>query len=227
MRVKICGITKADQGQAIARMGATALGFICVPTSPRYITPEQIRNIIEKLPPNIDKIGVFVNTKTNLISEIVMNTKLNGVQLHGEESPEFCYQLHQLIPHVEIIKALRIKSPQDLIRANIYVNHVNTVLLDAYHPDKFGGTGQTLDWQIIKKFNPNLPWLLAGGITPDNVTKAMQQFLSNFQDKQDNIKLTNKTFSGIDLSSGVETSPGDKDLAKVTRLFENLAQIKL
>lgn len=224
MRVKICGITKPDQGQAIARMGATALGFICVPASPRYITPEKIQNIVEKLPRNIDKIGVFVNATTDLISEIVFNTKLNGVQLHGDEPPDFCHQLRQLIPNnIEIIKALRIKSAQDLVTANIYTNNVDTLLLDAYHPDKLGGTGQTLDWQIIQEFYPNIPWLLAGGLTPDNITEAIQHFLKNSEYQ---VKLTNKNFCGIDLSSGVETAPGNKDLDKVTRLFESLAKLQ-
>ncbi|MGB3509813.1 MAG: phosphoribosylanthranilate isomerase [Microcoleaceae cyanobacterium] len=223
MRVKICGITKPEQGKAIADMGATALGFICVPASPRYITPAKIRNIVDKLPTNIDKIGVFVNTTTELISEIVTNTKLNGVQLHGDESPYFCHQLRHLIPNVEIIKALRIKSSEDLIKANIYANYVDTLLLDAYHPDKLGGTGQTLDWQIIKEFNPNIPWLLAGGLTPDNVTKAIKQFLFTSEEK---VKPTHKNFCGIDLSSGVEISPGNKDLAKVTRLFNSLTKLE-
>ena len=223
MRVKICGITKPEQGQAIAGMGATALGFICVPTSPRYITPAEIRKIVEKLPINIDKIGVFVNTKIDLISEIVIGSKLNGIQLHGDESPEFCNQLRQLIPYVEIIKAFRIKSPQDLIVVNKYKDCIDTLLLDAYHPDKLGGTGQTLDWQIIKEFNPNIPWLLAGGLNPDNVNKAIQQLISTSHSLVEPI---NKNFCGIDLSSGVEIVPGDKDLAKVKRLFDSLTKLK-
>ncbi|NES07500.1 MAG: phosphoribosylanthranilate isomerase [Okeania sp. SIO2F4] len=224
MRVKICGITKLEQGQAIAQMGATALGFICFPKSPRYITPENIRNIVEKLPINIDKIGVFVNPEINLLSEIIINTKLNGIQLHGDESPEFCYQLRQLIPNnIEIIKALRIKSPQDLKKANIYENYIDTLLLDAYHPDKLGGTGQTLDWKIIEEFNPTFPWLLAGGLTPENVITAIQQFILVSEPK---IEFNHK-FCGIDLSSGVETAPGDKNLVKVKKLFDSLAKLRI
>ncbi|MDJ0516626.1 MAG: phosphoribosylanthranilate isomerase [Trichodesmium sp. MO_231.B1] len=224
MRVKICGITKLEQGQAIAQMGATALGFICFPKSPRYITPENIRNIVEKLPINIDKIGVFVNPEINLLSEIIINTKLNGIQLHGDESPEFCYQLRQLIPNnIEIIKALRIKSPQDLTKANTYENYVDTLLLDAYHPDKLGGTGQTLDWKIIEEFNPTFPWLLAGGLTPENVITAIQQFILVSEPK---IEFNHK-FCGIDLSSGVETAPGDKNLVKVKKLFDSLAKLRI
>ncbi|MEB3340183.1 phosphoribosylanthranilate isomerase, partial [Okeania sp.] len=181
MRIKICGITKPEQGQAIAQIGATALGFICFPKSPRYITPENIRNIVDKLPKNIDKIGVFVNAKIDLLSEIITHTKINGIQLHGDESPEFCHQLRQSIPNVEIIKAMRIKSSEDLTKANIYKNYVDTLLLDAYAPDKLGGTGKTLNWEIIAQFHPTYPWLLAGGLNPENVTTAISKFILNSQ----------------------------------------------
>jgi len=224
MRVKICGITKLEQGQAIAEMGATALGFICFPRSPRYITQENIRDIVEKLPINIDKIGVFVNPEIDLLSEIIINTKLNGIQLHGDESPEFCHQLRQSIPNnIEIIKGLRIKSPQDLTRANIYENYIDTLLLDAYHPNQLGGTGKTLDWKIIEEFNPTFPWLLAGGLNPENVTEAIKQFLLVSESKIE----FNHNFCGIDLSSGVETAPGDKNLVKVKKLFDSLAKLRI
>lgn len=222
MRVKICGISKLEQGQAIAQMGATALGFICFPKSPRYITPENIRNIVEKLPINIDKIGVFVNLDIDLLAEIIINTKLNGIQLHGDESPEFCYQLRQSIPNnIEIIKALRIKDSEDLAKANIYENHVDTLLLDAYHQDKLGGTGQTLDGEILKNFHPNIPWFLAGGLTPKNITVAIQQLMLVSEAKIE----FNQNFCGIDLSSGVEIAPGDKDLVKVKNLFDSIAKL--
>ena len=224
MRVKICGITKLEQGQAIANMGATALGFICFLKSPRYVTPESIKNIVDKLPINIDKIGVFVNIEIDLLSEIIINTKLNGIQLHGDESPGFCNQLRQSIPNnTEIIKALRIKSPQDLTKANIYENYVDTLLLDAYHPDKLGGTGQTLDWKIIEEFHPTFPWLLAGGLTPENVTKAIQNLILDAQPKIE----FNHNFCGIDLSSGVEIAPGDKNLVKVKQLFDSLVKLRV
>ncbi len=228
MRVKICGITKLEQGQAIAQMGATALGFICFPKSPRYIIPENIRNIVEKLPSNIDKIGVFVNPEIKLLSEITINTKLNGIQLHGDESPEFCHQVRQSIPNnIEVIKALRIKSPQDLTKANTYENYVDTLLLDAYHPDKLGGTGKTLDWKILQEFNPTFPWLLAGGLTPENVRAAIKQFMFVSEPKIEFKNEFNNNFCGIDLSSGVETAPGDKNLVKVKKLFDSLAKLRI
>jgi phosphoribosylanthranilate isomerase len=206
MRIKICGITQPDQGKAIANLGATALGFICVRQSPRYVTSAQIQTIISHLPAKIDSIGVFVNTTAEEISQVVTESGLTGIQLHGGESPEFCQQLRQLLPQTEIIKAFRIKSAESLLATNAYFDCVDTLLLDTYHPQLFGGTGKTLDWETLAKSCPSYPWLLAGGLTPDNVVDALKQL--------------NPT--GIDLSSGVERSPGDKDLEKVARLFEKL-----
>ena len=205
-RVKICGITKPDQGQAIAHLGATALGFICVPASPRYVTPAQIRAVVEQLPFLVDRIGVFANATAEEICQTVAATALTGVQLHGKETRQFCQQLRQFLPNVEIIKALRIKTPEDLTQADAYTGCVDTLLLDAYHPQMLGGTGKTLEWETLQQFNPTCTWLLAGGLTPDNVLDALTQLAP----------------SGIDLSSGVEREPGDKDLNKVAQLFERL-----
>ena len=206
MRIKICGITQPDQGCAIAALGATALGFICVPASPRYVTAEQIRAVVEQLPENVDRIGVFANSTWEEICQTVAAARLTGVQLHGDESPEFCHHLRSFLPNVEIIKALRVRSSQALEQAAVYERCVDTLLLDAYHPQQLGGTGKTLDWGNLQQFQPSRPWLLAGGLTPDNVLDALNQAHPN----------------GIDLSSGVERAPGDKDLNKVTQLFEQL-----
>ncbi|MBD6615554.1 phosphoribosylanthranilate isomerase [Komarekiella sp. 'clone 1'] len=206
MRVKICGITQPQQSVAIASLGATALGFICVPTSPRYVTTLQICAAVAQLPENIDRIGVFANASIPEISQTVVDSRLTGVQLHGDESPEFCYQLRQSLANVEIIKALRIRSLEHLNTAVDYSKYIDTLLLDAYHPQQLGGTGQTLDWTMLEQFSPSCPWFLAGGLTPDNIVEALSQVNP----------------SGIDLSSGVERIPGDKDLDKVAKLFEKL-----
>ncbi len=107
---------------------------------------------------------------------------------------------------IELIKAFRIKTAASLQDVAGYLNQVDTLLLDAYHPQMLGGTGHTIDWQDLEQFNPSLPWLLAGGLTPNNINDALSRL------KPD----------GIDLSSGVERSPGDKDLTKVTQLFQQL-----
>ncbi|MFB2969797.1 phosphoribosylanthranilate isomerase [Aerosakkonema sp. BLCC-F183] len=206
MRVKICGITKPEQGDAIARLGATALGFICVPTSPRYVIPTQIRAVVDRLSVNVDRIGVFANNTIDEICQIVNAAGLNGVQLHSNESPQFCQKLRQLLPDVEVIKALRVQTTDSLSQADTYTDAVDTLLLDAYHPTQLGGTGTTLDWATLAGYTLTRPWLLAGGLTPDNVLSALSHVQPN----------------GIDLSSGVERSPGDKDLHKVAQLFEKL-----
>ncbi|MFN7659114.1 MAG: phosphoribosylanthranilate isomerase, partial [Dolichospermum sp.] len=126
MRVKICGITQPQQSIAIASLGATALGFICVPDSPRYVTIAQIRTAITPIPQNIDKIGVFANTTISEISQVVTKSGLTGVQLHGEETPEFCHQLRQSLPQVEIIKAFRVRSLEHLRTTGNYTDYVDT-----------------------------------------------------------------------------------------------------
>lgn len=212
MRIKICGITQPEQGQEIAKLGATALGFICVRQSPRFVTPEQIRTIIQhvSLHPEIDRIGVFANADLEDIVQTVNISGLNGVQLHGDELPEFCDRLRVLLPQVEIIKALRIRSLDTLNQAADYREHVDAVLLDAYHPTKLGGTGTTLNWQNLREFKPKQPWFLSGGLAPDNILDALETVQPH----------------GIDLSSSVERSPGDKDLAKVAALFQQLQRWK-
>lgn len=211
MRIKICGITRLDQASAIAQLGATALGFICVPSSKRYISPPAIRQIVDFLPPQLAKIGVFANATRSEILETVAESGLTGVQLHGDETPEFCQQLQNQLPgEIELIKALRVQSSQTLETAETYFSKVNSLLLDAYHPQLLGGTGQTLDWQALKAFQPPCDWFLAGGLTPENIQTALAQLHPD----------------GIDLSSGVERSPGDKDLEKVETLLTQLATIQ-
>lgn len=204
-RVKICGITRPDQGAAIARAGATALGFICVAASPRHVTPVQIRAVVDALPRDrpVDCVGVFANATADEIIETVKIAGLTAVQLHGDEPPALCAVLRERLPSVELIKAFRVKDARTLDAAIAYGPHVDALLLDAYRPGVLGGTGDTLDWRQLQNFRPPCPWLLAGGLTPENAAQA--------------IALAHP--DGIDLSSGVERSPGDKDLDRVQALF--------
>ena len=215
LRVKICGITKPEQGRAIVHLGATALGFICVQASPRYVSPAGIAAIVAALPraetgaPVSDRIGVFVNASLEEIEHTVAIGQLTGVQLHGNESPAFCDRLRQIIPEIEIIKALRIHTADALTQASTYATCVETLLLDAYDPKLLGGTGKTLDWSLLQQFQPACPWFLAGGLTPDNILEALCQTQPH----------------GVDLSSGVEHAPGDKNLLEVARLFNQLEML--
>ncbi len=209
MRVKICGITKVEQGCAIAQFGATALGFICVPGTPRYVAAAEIQTITEQLPASVDRVGVFLDASVEEICRVSAIANLNCAQLHGNESIEFCDQLRVALPNLELIKAFRIKAIDDFNRVDEYATHVDTVLLDAYHPGQAGGTGKTIEASILKEFHPNCPWFLAGGLNPETILDALELVQPD----------------GIDLSSGVEISPGNKDLAKVERLFERLSTV--
>jgi phosphoribosylanthranilate isomerase len=235
VRVKICGITKLEQGMAIARLGSRALGFMCVPASPRYISPATIAQIVAQLPENVDRIGVFANSTIDNICQVTVGCNLTGVQLHGDETAQFCEKLREVLPGIEIIKALRVKSPETLAAAAVFANCVDTLLLDAYHPEQLGGTGRTIDWEILANFRSPRPWLLAGGLKPDNVLQAISKATGNNfivaenpnEIEGDRISssptiLSDNNFSGVDLSHGVETAPGDKDLAKVAQLFAKL-----
>lgn len=209
LRVKICGIMTPAQGKEIARLGANAIGFICVEKSPRYVTPEQIREIAMALPQETHRIGVFMNHKLETIVSTVETSGLTSVQLHGSESVEFCKQVRSALPATELIKAFRVESAETLQSTQDYTSVVDWLLLDAYHPTLGGGTGLVLDWETLSAFKPDRPWFLAGGLTPENLAAALD-ILSP---------------QGIDLSSGVEISPGDKDLTKVAALFEAIAPV--
>ena len=151
---------------------------------------------------------MFADHSLAEIAKVVEEANLTSVQLHGKESPDFCDRLRQAIAlDIEIIKAFRIKTADSLKETAKYSSCVDTLLLDAYHPQMLGGTGETIDWQDLKDCKPSLPWVLAGGLTPDNVTEALSRLQPD----------------GIDLSSGVERSPGDKDLDKVAELFKAIA----
>ncbi|MFT0787306.1 phosphoribosylanthranilate isomerase [Synechococcus sp. H55.10] len=204
--VKICGITRQDQAEAIAALGVSALGFIAVPNTPRYLPLPEMARWVGSLPGPVEKVGVFLDQDPRVIAAWVEAVGLTAIQLHGQESPQDCRQLGEWLPGIRRIKALRIRHPADLEGANLYRDCVEGLLLDAYHPQQAGGTGQTLNWPELAHRSLPLPWLLAGGLKPDNVRQALSHLQPN----------------GIDLSSGVERRPGDKDIDKVRHLLQQL-----
>ncbi len=206
MRIKICGVTSAEEAKAIASIGVDTIGFICVPDSPRYQTSSSIKAIIQQLPTQISTIGVFVNAPMDQIINIVKETGLTGVQLHGEETIAFCTQLRENLPDIEIIKAVRYKNIESKKEAENYLPVIDTLLMDTYEKGLHGGTGKTFNWEELKDFRPSRSWLLAGGINPDNALTAF----------------TILNCDGIDVSSGVESSPGTKDLVKIKKLIAAL-----
>jgi len=202
-KVKICGITNYEDAAAAMEMGADVLGFNFYRPSPRYVTPEAATNIINKLPAFIDVAGVFVNCPLEETREIASQCQLDWIQLHGDENAEFCRWLAYDSP--KTMKAIRVKSAEDIQQVDEYFT--DAVLLDAYNPIKYGGTGLTFDWNIIGHIGKRI--FLAGGITPDNAVAAVELGVY-----------------GIDVCSGIEAEPGKKDLAKMKQLFDNIRHLR-
>ena len=172
-KVKICGITNLEDALLSAKFGADALGFNFYAKSPRYIAPEKAREIIEQLPAKVLKVGVFVNESLEKIVEIAAIAKLDALQLHGEETPEFAREL-KAKTNLEIIKAFRVSSefkPEDVLKYE-----VDAILLDAYNPQEHGGTGETFDWEIAFKVKQIVSKLyIAGGLDSSNVDIAIRK----------------------------------------------------
>ena len=207
MIIKICGITKPKQALAIAQMGVDYLGYICVPASPRFINPEQVAEITDILQDyKLGHVGVFLDADMAKIAAYIEIANINSIQLHGNESVEFCQELRSEFPEIKLIKAFRVKNQQILSEVISYTNYVDVVLLDAYDPQLAGGTGKTLDWSMLQDFSPSCDWWLAGGLSCQNIEAAIAQLQPN----------------GVDISSGVENSPGDKNLDQVRDLIKLL-----
>jgi phosphoribosylanthranilate isomerase len=203
VKVKICGITNLDDALAAIDMGADILGFNFYRKSPRYIKPDKAGEIATKLPGFVDIAGVFVNHSAEHIRETMSTCHLDWVQLHGDESPEFCHSL--ATTHVKTMKALRIKDRNDIDQAEHYFT--DALLLDAFDPDKYGGTGKTFDWNIVGHIGKRV--FLAGGINPDNAADAVSPGVY-----------------GIDICSGIEAEPGKKDHDKMKQLFDNIRHLR-
>ncbi len=202
VRVKICGVRTVEEAHAALACGADALGFNFWPGSSRYIAPKKAREIICGLPPLVSSIGVFVNEDRERIIDIASRVGLSGVQLHGDESPEFCLSLGE----IKIIKALRVGDDFDCDLVKEYP--VSAVLLDTKIKGSYGGTGERFDWSAALQAKRHAPIILAGGITIENVAEAIKQVAP----------------MAIDVCSGVEAEPGRKDLDKLTRFMAEVAR---
>lgn len=210
MRLKICGICDLNQASAIAQMGADTLGFISVKDSPRYITPDKIKEIVKILPTEISKVGVFVNASGEEIVKIVEESNITAIQLHGDEKPSLCAELRDLFPDIEIIKVFRYQNRESLQSLDDYIPFIDTILLDTYQENTYGGTGKTFNWAELTDFRPSRPWLIAGGLNPNNVLDALKTLKCD----------------GVDVSSGVEISPGNKNLNRVGELVQHLNSLR-
>lgn len=207
IRVKMCGTMSMEDAQVAVTLGVDALGFIFAPKSPRCIGTEAAAEIIANLPLFVDRVGVFVNVS---IEEIADHARagLSYLQLHGSESPEFCREIQKELKNCKLLKAFRVGPESNAKEFGEYNDCVDGFLLDTYVKGVSGGTGQIFDWSLIPKLHLQKPFLLAGGLSPDNVEEAIQT-VSPF---------------GIDINSGVESAPGVKDHGKLERLIKLVRQ---
>jgi phosphoribosylanthranilate isomerase len=199
-RVKICGVTRTEDGVLAAKLGATAVGFVFWPGSPRFIDPSRARAIVDALPHTLETIGVFVDQPVDHVAAVASLLSLSAVQLHGTESPAEYSRAG-----VPIIKSVAVHDRLDPATVADIPLEV-TVLLDAHDPVRRGGTGRTIDWSVAAAIASIRRTILSGGLNAGNARMAVEQVRPYM----------------IDVSSGVESAPGVKDPGKLRELFAAL-----
>ncbi|OYY50266.1 MAG: N-(5'-phosphoribosyl)anthranilate isomerase [Methylophilaceae bacterium 17-44-8] len=203
-RVKICGITRIEDALSAVHYGADAIGLVFYAPSPRNVSFEQAAEIVAALPPFVSVVGLFVNAKPTEIEAVLKRVHLDCLQFHGDESAKDCAQIN--MPYY---KAVRVKSDTNLLQYATEFRHANALLLDTYSDVAVGGTGQVFDWQLIPP-NLDVPVILAGGLTVDNVASALRQV---------------KPYA-VDVSGGVESSKGIKDKIKIASFIREVDQFR-
>ncbi|MDB4458992.1 phosphoribosylanthranilate isomerase [bacterium] len=194
VKVKICGITTPEDGLMAVQAGADALGLMFYEPSPRYVTLEVATAISKSLPPLVSRVGVFVNAEKEFVQQALEMCSLDVLQFHGTESPEYCSSFGR-----SWIKAFRIKDETSLEELGAY-GDASALLLDSYVKGAMGGTGEAFNWELAARVvGQGKPTFLAGGLNPDNAAQAVQEVAPY----------------ALDVSSGVESSPGVKNAAKV------------
>ena len=197
--VKICGITSLKDAEMAVNYSVSAIGMIFCPDSPRYVDPANVEQWIDQIPDSVKKVGVFVNEQIDTINNITRQLKLEFIQLHGDESPEFCNGIIR-----PVIKVFRVGDDFDAIVLNEY--DVHGFLFDTYKKGNPGGTGTRFNWDLIANLKTETPIILSGGLTPENVLNG--------------IEAVNP--AAVDVNSGVESVPGVKDEEKIKELFSVL-----
>lgn len=193
IRVKICGITSTADAEAAVAAGADAIGLVFYAKSPRAVTVDQAAEIARKVGPFVTVVGLFVDAESEFVANVLNHVPLHVLQFHGNESESYCQQFKR--PY---LKALRMKDDLDVSTAMAKFSSAVGILLDAYRPGVPGGTGETFDWQRVPT-QSSLPVVLAGGLNPENVATAVES----------------TQVYGVDVSGGVEASPGKKDTEKM------------
>lgn len=205
IKLKICGITSLEDARAAIDCGAEFLGFNFYRTSPRYVSPEAARAIIQELPGDIAAVGIFVNeAQPRDVIEILQTSGAQMAQLHGDESPEYC----SAVGAGRVIKALRVGDDFDARQVLNYPAWA--ILLDAFDKKLYGGTGKTANWEIAHEAARLVKLFLAGGLSPENIVEAIGAV---------------RPFA-VDVNSGVESAPGKKDVGRLKKLKEELETIK-
>ncbi len=195
--IKICGITDLDDALAAAGAGADAVGFIFYPRSPRCVSPRQALGIIRELPCTVAKVGVFVNDDPERIEEIAAICGLDPIQPHGGETPDYCRRF----PAPRVIKAFSPRTADDLEGVGGY--QVRAILVDAFAPGLYGGTGKTSNWDLARTIGERYPLILSGGLNSGNIRDAIESVRPQ----------------AVDINSGVESSPGRKDHNKIREII--------
>jgi phosphoribosylanthranilate isomerase len=196
MWVKICGITNREDALAAVEAGADAIGFVFVPTSPRAVTRHKVEEILRAIPPTILTVGVVADEDPDFLRGLLRVCPLSALQFHGEETPELVLSLEEV---AKLIKSVRIRDAGSLKQIPRY-RGVDAVLLDTYDPQRQGGTGIPFDWSLgVRAKEHGIPIIIAGGLKPGNVQEVVRQVQPH----------------GVDVSSGVETSPGKKDFSLI------------
>lgn len=196
-RVKMCGITRPQDARIAAHLGADAIGLVFYEPSPRHVSIAQAQAIVRELPPFLTVVGLFVNADPQRVSTTLEQVALDRLQFHGDESPEYCNQFNK--PY---IKALRVRASVDIQHFVRNYPRAQAILLDTYIPGTPGGTGITFDWQQIPVMSQFL--IIAGGLTPDNVAQA----------------ITTLRPYAVDISGGIESAKGIKDVNKMTAFMQ-------
>jgi phosphoribosylanthranilate isomerase len=201
IRVKICGITNRQDALDAIRLGADAIGLVFYPPSPRCVAPDQAAAIVEGLPPFVTVVGLFVNAGRDEIAEVLGSVRIDLLQFHGTECPDYCVQHGR--PY---IKAVQVREGMDLLAERQRSAAARALLLDTYRPGVPGGTGQAFDWALIPAaLGPEI--VLAGGLTPDNVGEAVRRVRPY----------------AVDVSGGVEREKGRKDAGKIEAFMRGVA----
>ena len=205
--IKICGITNTSQARNIAQFKINAIGVIGVKNSPRFVPKEEcikIFNEVEQVSSSIERVFVIANEKLDAIKSINdRSTPPSVIQLHGNESVDYCSELKNEFPTIKLWKAFRLKSIDDLKNINQYEKYIDAILLDAWDQNSLGGTGNRIPIQLLINKTFNTPWILAGGISAEIIPEIFSKLRPD----------------GIDASSRLEISPGIKDLKKVESLI--------